>query len=180
MNIELLQSNCWFNYQDFYRKIAAIPNYFIFVEVGVWKGHSISFLADLLRSRPSVQIFAVDLFEDKIWPEHQQEIALLPQIFNANLERTKTRHLIVDIKSLSHKAAERFADGSVDFVFIDADHEYPSVQADIRAWLPKVRPNGILAGHDYHAGSGVVRAVDEAFGTNKELFGENVWLHYVK
>ena len=39
-----------------------------------------------------------------------------------------------------------------DFVFIDGDHRYESVRRDIQAWLPKVRPGGIMGGHDceYH------------------------------
>jgi hypothetical protein len=52
-------------------------------------------------------------------------------------------------------------------VFIDADHTYEAVKADIAAWLPKVKPDGILAGHDYkHFPSmnfGVIQAVTEAF-----------------
>lgn len=48
------------------------------------------------------------------------------------------------------------------FIYIDAEHQYESVQADLRAWWPQLEPGGILAGHDYmeeHAG--VIRAVDE-------------------
>jgi len=37
----------------------------------------------------------------------------------------------------------------LDFVYIDAAHDYRSVRADIMAWLPLVRSGGILAGHDW-------------------------------
>lgn len=46
-------------------------------------------------------------------------------------------------------AATTIPDGSLDFVYLDARHDYRSVQEDIRAWAPKVRHGGILSGHDY-------------------------------
>jgi hypothetical protein len=47
-------------------------------------------------------------------------------------------------------ASQQFADGSLDFVYIDADHSYEGCKRDILAWAPKVRSRGILAGHDYY------------------------------
>jgi predicted O-methyltransferase YrrM len=67
----------------------------------------------------------------------------------------------------SVEAAARVADASVDFVYIDARHDYESVQEDLAVWFPKVRAGGILAGHDYADGRlvqgdfGVKQAVDE-------------------
>jgi len=56
-------------------------------------------------------------------------------------------------------------DDCLDFVFIDADHSYEGCAADIAAWAPKVRPGGLLCGHDYqnpdYPKFGVTRAVDE-------------------
>jgi hypothetical protein len=69
------------------------------------------------------------------------------------------------IKSGSAAAAVNFADQSVDFVFIDADHVYDRVKEDILAWLPKVKPGGIIAGHDYNPPHEVKQAVDEIFGS---------------
>jgi hypothetical protein len=46
-------------------------------------------------------------------------------------------------------ASQMFADGSLDAVFLDGSHEAAAVEADVRAWLPKVRPGGVLAGHDW-------------------------------
>ena len=51
---------------------------------------------------------------------------------------------------LSEKELDKqFADNSLDFVYIDANHQDPYVTQDITAWQGKVRPGGILAGHDY-------------------------------
>src|SRR5690606_15021310 len=52
------------------------------------------------------------------------------------------------IEQPSVQAAGQFRDGTLDFANIDACHQYPDVAADIKAWWPKVRPGGILAGHD--------------------------------
>lgn len=55
----------------------------------------------------------------------------------------------------------------VDFVYIDASHDYPDVLADLNVWWDVLQPGGILAGHDYcEDHPGVVRAVNE-FLTNK-------------
>jgi len=48
----------------------------------------------------------------------------------------------------SDRAAELVGDASLDLVFIDGDHSYEQTLRDIRNWLPKVRPGGILCGHD--------------------------------
>jgi len=70
--------------------------------------------------------------------------------------------------------AERIPHHSLDFVYIDARHDYESVREDVREWFEKVRPGGIIAGHDYVDGMteegefGVRRAVDEFF-SEREL-----------
>lgn len=67
----------------------------------------------------------------------------------------------------SEEASGDVPDRSLDFVYIDARHDYTSVLEDVSLWYPKVRPGGLLAGHDYVDGLfpegdfGVKRAVDE-------------------
>jgi predicted O-methyltransferase YrrM len=79
------------------------------------------------------------------------------------------------LKMTSLEAAKYFNDGEVDFVFIDGAHDYDNVKADIAAWLPKLKPDGILAGHDYCANyPGVIKAVKEA-GFDYYLMGD-VWI----
>lgn len=71
------------------------------------------------------------------------------------------------VRAFSPTASEQFADGHFDLVYIDADHTEAAVYADLTAWWPKVRPGGVLSGHDYcrvtlpnRVQFGVVEAVD--------------------
>lgn len=77
-------------------------------------------------------------------------------------------------------ASSYIADGSLDFVFIDALHDYDAVKADICAWLPKVKTGGFITGHDYDKLKfpGVIQAVDEFFPRIK-LQEDYVWISRV-
>jgi hypothetical protein len=84
----------------------------------------------------------------------------------------------------SPRAAAHFADDSLDFAFIDGNHLYKHVRADIYAWWPKIKSGGLLTGHDYGIDLdaeniwGVQRAVDEfADGIDRDVaVGEDgVW-----
>ena len=53
------------------------------------------------------------------------------------------------IRKTSVDALEDFKDDSLDFVYIDGDHEFSHIAADIAGWTKKVKKDGIVAGHDY-------------------------------
>jgi hypothetical protein len=93
----------------------------------------------------------------------------------SRLARFGGRSRILRMTSL--EAAAVIADGSLDFAFIDAQHHYEAVREDIALWWPKIRPGGLLCGHDYGnidetdaAGVvtvfGVKKAVDEFVQAN--------------
>lgn len=64
----------------------------------------------------------------------------------------------------------------VDLVFIDGDHRYEAVKADIESWLPKVRPGGYLCGHDLDVFAGVNDALRDTLGAVQK-HGRSVWVH---
>ncbi len=74
----------------------------------------------------------------------------------------------------SVEASIEFIDQSLDFVYIDANHGYSHVAEDIRLWWPKVKPTGVLCGHDYFSYGSVKKAVDDwARAHNHYVFSTN-------
>jgi predicted O-methyltransferase YrrM len=142
------------------------------VEVGVKRGKFSEFL---LSRWPGERLISIDPWlEDgaDAYIDHanvvQDEHEQFYRETIARLERFGSRSEIW--RETSRKAASRVKDGSLDFAYIDARHDYDSVLDDLEAWFPKVKAGGIIAGHDYVNGSfpsgefGVKRAVDEFFG----------------
>lgn len=72
-----------------------------------------------------------------------------------------------------------FYNESVDFIYIDGDHSYEGVRADINNYTKKLKKgNSFIGGHDYiDAWPGVVSAVDEAFPEKtKQKFSDGSFL----
>jgi len=175
-------SDAFFNYMPFYRYVATIDRFTRFVEVGVYTGASCAFLARQLLDRGAkFELYAVDLW-DQVNAETDYERQVGTPIWNEFIDRLRRDGLFEHVRVLkaeSAKAAEQFADGSVDFAFIDANHEKPHVIADIKAWLPKIRVGGMLAGHDYGEPCGVKEAVDELLGERISLNG-TCWYTFIR
>ena len=120
------------------------------VEVGVFEGRFSRWMLDNWRS--CTAYYMVDLWSPQ---EHYRQMDSTN--LDENLRRMNTARKQVEphlakatlIRNSSVVAAARFADASVDFVYLDARHTYDAVNEDIRAWWPKIRAGGILAGEDY-------------------------------
>lgn len=175
-------SDAFFNYMPFYRYVASIDRYSRYVEVGVYTGASCTFLArQLLERGAKFELYAVDLW-DQVNVETDYERQVGTPIWNEFIDRLRRENLMEVVRILkkeSAAAATDFEDGSVDFVFIDANHSYEHVKADIQAWLPKVRQGGLLSGHDYGEPCGVKQAVDELLGDKVSLMG-TCWYTFIR
>ena len=49
----------------------------------------------------------------------------------------------------STDAAKKLKDNHFDYIYLDARHDYCAVKEDIEHYYPKLRPGGIIGGHDY-------------------------------
>ena len=53
------------------------------------------------------------------------------------------------IRKTSMDALNDFKDGSLDFIYIDGNHNFRHAASDIYEWSKKVKIGGIVSGHDY-------------------------------
>jgi hypothetical protein len=143
-------------------------------ELGTYKGGTTFFLLD---NHSKLILHTVDIFERQ--PGHKDydtDRHVFTFTYPWILEKAKNygNRLTVH-KGWTHEIADKIPDASLDFVFIDADHEYESVKKDIIAWRPKIRKGGLLMGHDIHL-EGVKKAVQECCGEHAADYDYFSWL----
>lgn len=140
------------------------------VEIGVESGYTSAFL---LERVPTLRLLSVDPYPG----ERLIQYEAVKRMLHRYGERSSLW------RNTSYEAARSFT-GTLDLVFIDGDHSYASVKDDILLWAPKVRPGGIVAGHDYHCmawedvGKAVHEAVHEA-GAVLHLGSDFMWWYHV-
>jgi predicted O-methyltransferase YrrM len=153
----------WFNYPNFYKRMVdRMVDGSHCVEVGTWMGASAAFMAvEIINSGKNVKFDCVDTWKGSVEHCNVQEVIndTLFEKFLSNIEPVK--HIINPIRMNSVTAAGLYNNESLDFVFIDACHDYEAVKKDVEAWYPKVKRGGIISGHDYNTWDGVTRAVNE-------------------
>jgi hypothetical protein len=155
----------WFCYDNLYASIIdlAPQDGAHFVEVGAWKGKSTAYMAvEIINSGKNIKFDTIDLWSGLgsaayIDDKDVQEYTLY-ETFLKNIEPVK--HVVNPIRMHSAEAASLYPTQSLDFVMIDAGHDYEDVKADLFAWLPKIKPGGLIAGDDF-PDPGVQRAVRE-------------------
>jgi hypothetical protein len=126
-------------------------------EIGVAEGR---FSEVICRANPTIHLLCVDPWRPydgngRGRPQPQQDAALA-----AAHDRLAPYH-ITWVRALSAVAASLVNVASLDFVFIDGNHGEAYVRQDLELWSARVRPGGIISGHDFYAfaGAGVIQAV---------------------
>jgi|GEM_PF-2614821 len=166
-----------FNFGEVYDiAVDAAADGAVFVEVGCLLGQSTCYLGERIRaSGKAITLYAVDTATGSPSDMTGQVLApalggSLAGLLHRNILACGLGETVVPILTGSVRASRLFPDGGVDFCFIDGDHSYESVSADLRAWWPKIRPGGTLAGHDYRLPhpwlAGLTPAVHEFFETD--------------
>ncbi len=135
-----------------------LPAGFTAVEIGSYLGASTAFLGYAAHTRQGV-VHAVDTWSNEAMGAEGQRDTW--HEFQANT--SPFSHFIVPHRGRSADVAAREGPLPCDLLFIDGDHRYEAVAADLRDWLPSLKPGGVLAMHDIDQ-AGVKRAFDELAG----------------
>ena len=121
------------------------------VEIGVFEGLHAESLVKTLRPK---KLYLVDPYVT--YDDGQMPIAVVEQ---AKREAHKRLHG-GNVNFLRCKSTEADLTG-LDFIYIDGDHRYEAVKADLDYWWPRLNNLGVIGGHDFGIWPGVVRAVTE-------------------
>jgi len=181
----------WFQFEVLYKHMVdqcdpSIPYHF--VEVGVWKGKSAVFMATEINNQgKNVKFDCIDTWLgseehfDKTNPSYEPLVEIPDGLFKHFLQNIRpVNHIINPIRMTSIEASKLYEDNSLDFVLIDAAHDYENVKEDIKHWFPKVKKGGVMAGDDYHyTWPGVVKAADEAFGNKIQVVGSTWYVEKI-
>lgn len=127
-------------------------------EIGVWNG---ALASELLQCHKRLTLLMVDRWEE-VGEDHPYRLsgAKIGQATQADMERAREAcerlaesrfygDRAVPMQGESVQMAAAVEDGSLDLVFIDANHSFPGLMSDLTAWYPKVKPGGWIGGHDW-------------------------------
>lgn len=169
------------------RQARSLADGSLIVELGVWHGRSAFAMAEACRGT-ATRVYAIDPWQD--YDEGGGPVAgLLEAGGHGGIEEAYRSFLryrrelglaekVVVVRATSLATAAGWTDGPVALLFIDANHHYDAVTADLEAWVPRVRPGGRVVGDDWNWES-VRRAVGDFVarhpGCAVELPCANTW-----
>lgn len=143
------------------------------VEVGVYRA---SFTQTLASRAKGMHITGVDAWTSYDGYKDYEPNHLENEAYRDAKIRAERFSNITLVKGWSADVAPTIEDASLDYLFIDANHEYEWVVEDLKLWAKKVKPGGIVMGHDYFVmkklNFGVIQAVNGWVETHhiKHLF----------
>lgn len=116
------------------------------VEVGV---AGAAYSEVIAKNNPQMKVYGVDPW--KIYRGYKDYVRrpTIDALKVEALERMKDYSNYEFIEEFSMDAVKRFEDNSIDFVYLDANHNFQAITNDIWEWSKKVRRGGIISGHDY-------------------------------
>lgn len=142
----------------------------ICVELGSYLGGSVIRLAKSLQKANTVcEIYAIDNWlcqnislESLLWSKLKKHSEVLEQ-FQTNLQQHNLEDIIKVLVKDTVIAAECFLDKELNYLFMDASHDYGGLKKELEVWLPKVSDRALVAVHDW-PDHNIQKAIREVFG----------------
>jgi hypothetical protein len=130
-------------------------DYKVGAEIGVQRGE---YTEVLFKKNPELKMYCIDPWT----PYKQYPVQWKQDMIEKEARERLAAYNVEFIKKTSEEALKDIANNSLDFVYIDALHDFDSVMLDLIGWSRKVKSGGMISGHDfiYHHGMGVVPAVE--------------------
>ena len=137
-----------------------------YLEIGSYLGASACFIAmGIRKSRRPAKLYCVDTWKNDGMSEGKRDTFTQFCINTASYS-----DIIVPLRGPSVDVAKTF-EHSIDFLFIDGDHSYDGVKADVDNWFPKLKPGAVVLFHDTGWAQGVQRVVREEVAPRARYMG---------
>lgn len=114
-------------------------------EIGVFRARN---AREMFRQIPDLKLYGIEAFADQPTSTRHKTVPRYERNKSAMESRMNGRNFIL-IEKFSEEAVQDIPYASLDFVYIDGDHSYDYAMLDIILWARRVRPGGIVSGHDY-------------------------------
>lgn len=114
-------------------------------EIGVFRGRN---AREMFRQIPGLKLCGIEPYDDQPSSTRHKTVPRYERNNRVTGERLANRNMTI-IKKFSEIAVQDIPYDSLDFVYIDGDHSYDYAMLDIILWTRRVRPGGIVSGHDY-------------------------------
>lgn len=153
--------------------LGQMPKGGVAVEIGVWRGE---FSRSILDQIMPEKLFLIDPWKN--FSDHDEKAfsgrsedaemdAIHAEVRRRYAAEIETGRVVV-LRDMSTVALTGFDDESISFAYVDGDHSYDGVKADLACLWPKMKFGGVMAFDDYHRrgwwGDGVLRAIHEFIG----------------
>lgn len=149
----------------------------VMAEIGCYAGESTVMFAENVKL-----IYAIDPWLN-LYDKNDKSSSIFPmkEVEKSFDERIKNFSNVKKIKTTSIEGSKLFTDKVLDFVYIDANHQYNAVLEDIKIWIVKVKDKGLIGGHDYTSKPvrfrQVIKAVKDIFKKEPDfIFEDTSWL----
>ena len=114
------------------------------VEVGTKRGQ---YAEELCKDHPDFKLFCIDPY--KSYSDYNRIDTATNEVYMKEAAELLKPYNVEFIRKYSMDAVKDFDDGSLDFVYIDGNHQFKYVTEDVYEWSKKVRVGGVISGHDY-------------------------------
>lgn len=145
------------------------------VEIGCWQGRTTIILA-LAAKAWKAELTTIDPFGKEHMPARYEKQEATPERWAANLRKAEIDP--PELLLMTSTQALKYYDGEIALLFLDGNHSYRQVRADLRNWTPRVKIGGYVVLHDMFFPSipGVARAVVDWWdGKEWRLIGQRQW-----
>ncbi len=149
--------------REFFKTLPQVDK-LVGVEIGVYRGDN---AAEILNGLPFMEkLYLVDPYIDYRDAERYVPISEMEVSEEEAKEKLKDfERRVTWIRKNSVDASMDFDKGSLDFVYIDGNHDPDYVKEDIKYWRDKLKEDGKMGGHDY-----TYKFVKEAVDEMAELY----------